>query len=251
MTAARAAIAVHAISRGTVMLQSDCIRAYTQAEMKGNKTFIRLPRPWWPKIWHKMGLRDPVVELRKALYGHPQAGDLWHNHLKTELETLGFATIDGWPSTYVRGAGSDDMVLIIVYVDDLLIVGKPDAIERVTTKLRQRVKMEDPEPMDKYLGCYHHMSRGKDGVLDVRFDMTGYLPAAVDIYIAETGLKVTTASSPYPPELPPAQLQHALESPGRFQHKAASLLMKLMYAARMAVPSLCVAVQRLASNITK
>ena len=52
-------------------------QAYIQADMQGSPTWICLPeeaRPaWWKKKWPNM--RRPVCLLKKALYGHPKAGD--------------------------------------------------------------------------------------------------------------------------------------------------------------------------------
>ena len=63
MEAARALIGVSALSSDLELLQSDCLRAYTQAELTGPPTFVRLPRRWWPKEW--IGVYDdPVVPLR-------------------------------------------------------------------------------------------------------------------------------------------------------------------------------------------
>ncbi len=62
------------------LLQSDCVRAYVQAKLTGLKTFVRLPRAWWPASWYddkgQPRFVDSVVKLLKALYGHPLAGDI-------------------------------------------------------------------------------------------------------------------------------------------------------------------------------
>ena len=84
MQAARCLLATYSMSAKVLkLLQSDCIRAYVQSKLnptgKGPKTFIRLPRAWWPKSFHDKGLVDPVCELLLALYGHPRAGDMWHD----------------------------------------------------------------------------------------------------------------------------------------------------------------------------
>eukprot|EP00969_Alexandrium_andersonii_P130643 5776732-Alexandrium_andersonii.AAC.1 len=53
---------------------SDATQAYTQARLKGKVTWVRLPEHEWPEEWKKNGMRDPVVPLVLALYGHPDAG---------------------------------------------------------------------------------------------------------------------------------------------------------------------------------
>ena len=48
---------------------ADAVQAYTQATLKGIETWVRLPRDQWLPGWDKM--KDPVVRLVLALYGHP------------------------------------------------------------------------------------------------------------------------------------------------------------------------------------
>ena len=67
---------------------ADAASAYTQVKMEDMLTncskipksecpdiWIRLPRHKWPKSWSNM--EDPVVPLKRNLYGHPLAGLLW------------------------------------------------------------------------------------------------------------------------------------------------------------------------------
>ena len=71
--------------------QADAEAAYTQCELKGTETWVRLPEDRWPDEWFKKdryGKRvcrfyDPVCKLHKVFYGHPDAGTYWGNK-KTE-----------------------------------------------------------------------------------------------------------------------------------------------------------------------
>ena len=108
--------------------QAGCVRAYMLSKLPDDcpPTFIRLPKAWWPPDFHK--LRDPVVRLKVALYGHPRAGDMWHDKLEAILKSHGYETIEGWPSVHVKRQGSD-ICAILVYVDDLVVLGvisRPD-----------------------------------------------------------------------------------------------------------------------------
>ena len=47
-----------------------------------------------------------------------------------------------------------DVVVFVVYVDDLLMFGGPQ-LELVLSKVRREIKMDDPEEIGKYLGCNH------------------------------------------------------------------------------------------------
>ena len=48
------------------------------------------------------GYVDPVVPLRLALYGHPDAGGYWEKHCDSSLQSLGFVPIDEWKSCYTH-----------------------------------------------------------------------------------------------------------------------------------------------------
>ena len=251
MSACRALLSVFAVTDDLILLQSDCVRAYVQATLKGPPTFIRLPKAWQPEAWSSF--KDPVCRLVKALYGHPHAGDFWHDRFQAELITLEFKTIDGWPSVYVRELNKKDRIIICVYVDDLVILG-PKAMYPVLEALRKEIEMDDPHPLNKYLGCFHHFLEttvNGEKMMTIQFDMADYFKSACEIFVAETGETLKPASTPFAPEINSEDLDHLLSTPGRFSSKAASFIMKLMYGARMAMPQLCVIVSRLASQITR
>ena len=89
MSACRALLSVFVVTDDLILLQSDCVRAYVpyvQAVLKGPPIFIRLPKAWQPEAWPSF--KDPVCRLVKALYGHPHAGDFWHDRFQAELITL-------------------------------------------------------------------------------------------------------------------------------------------------------------------
>ena len=72
----------HGLLPGNLLEVSDGESAYTQARLKGKKTWVRIPRDQWPPEWfNKDGspkYKDPVVVLVLALYGHPDAGTFWY-----------------------------------------------------------------------------------------------------------------------------------------------------------------------------
>ena len=90
MVSARACLGVSCMLPNMKRRQSDCLQAFTQAEMDPRyPTYISLPKAWWPQSWIDAGYTDPVCPLRLALYGHPLSGDLWHDKLDKVL-------IDKW-----------------------------------------------------------------------------------------------------------------------------------------------------------
>ena len=154
MAAARTLMAINAAMPHLKLQQSDCAIAYVQAELPKDipPTFVRLPRAWHPKSWAKF--KDPFCRLRMALYGHPKAGDIWTDRFRSVAEGRGFKTVEGWPSVYVKVDGAE-VCAIVVYVDDLLILGG-DLADREIREIRKTIEMEDPSAeVGKYLGCGH------------------------------------------------------------------------------------------------
>ena len=79
-------------------MQADATQAYTQSELGGTPTWVRLPKEEWPPAWR--GMIDPVCPLRLALYGHPDAGGYWEKHCEKHLKEAGFESIPAWPSCF-------------------------------------------------------------------------------------------------------------------------------------------------------
>ena len=74
---------------GCCTMLADAIRVKSQALLVGVPTRVRLPHDQWPASWSKM--RDPVVPLRLALYGHPDAGTCLEKHCDAKLSEKGFS----------------------------------------------------------------------------------------------------------------------------------------------------------------
>ena len=92
-------------------------QAYTQVELKGTPTYVRLPRHAWPESW--AGLKDPVVPLRLALCGHPDAGAIGETIGTTRLE-LGLEPVNEWTSCLYH---LRLQLTLIAYVDGFNMAG--------------------------------------------------------------------------------------------------------------------------------
>ena len=83
------------------------------------------------------------------------------------------------------------------------------------------------------------------------FDMRVYIKSAIDDYVKRTGWNLKPATSPYAPDLSASALDQLLNEDSEHAGMAASFVMKLMYAARMAVPQALAPVCRLASEFSR
>ena len=67
---------------------ADAEQAYVQAEMKGLPTYVALPYEEIPKKFQ--GMKRPVFRLRRALYGHPEAGAYWEEKSRLTSQSRWF-----------------------------------------------------------------------------------------------------------------------------------------------------------------
>eukprot|EP00969_Alexandrium_andersonii_P236950 10459782-Alexandrium_andersonii.AAC.1 len=65
-------------------------------------------------------MRDPVVPLVLALYGHPDVGVYWERGRGEHVKGVGFVPVREWKSCFVR---KELGLFLVVYVDDFKMAG--------------------------------------------------------------------------------------------------------------------------------
>ena len=121
----------------------------------------------WPDDWVKRGFQNPVVLLVRALYGHPEAGAHWEDHLTAVLrgDQLKGETVPSHPSTFWFPKWK---LLLTVYVDDLMLSGPCEHHDTFWKILLGLVKLEEPEPLYRFLGRYHEYDVITSPEIDIR-----------------------------------------------------------------------------------
>ena len=119
---------------------ADAEQAYVQAPMKGNPTWVALPPDAWPDSWKGNGFKRPVCRLKKALYGHPDAGTFWEDKVDEHVKSRGFLAIGSeWPSCYYH---KDLRLFLVVYVDDFKLAGPATSLAQGWKLLREGLDIE-------------------------------------------------------------------------------------------------------------
>jgi hypothetical protein len=248
MEASKAADA-YGLQPGYIIETSDCDKAYIQSDLRGPVTWASLPREIWPEWWASK-FRDPVVIVRKALYGHPLAGECWEDRCESKVLKSGFVKIKGWKSCYFHAGRK---VLLVVYVDDLKMSGPKDEVPKCWQDLRSgpdALDMADPAPVDRFLGCKHVVSTLPDGSRKMTYDMSEFMQSCVDRYLElAPKAKLKTVETPFLDEtsFPDADF----EKPGHLAGCASSILMKTLWGARMVRWDLLKCVSYLARRVSK
>src|SRR4051794_38022657 len=91
-----------------------------------------------------------VLKLRRALYGLKQAPRVWQDELSGSLKHLGFTKSTADDSLYIHG--SIPHCFLLVYVDDVLVVGEAAVVKILKQKLSQIYEMTDLGPASKFVG---------------------------------------------------------------------------------------------------
>ena len=228
---------------GNSTSQADAIQAYLQSTLNSqHPTWVCLPRELWPKSWGNKYLK-PVVRLRRALYGHPEAGGHWELYLTKQILSMGGQKIEGHLSSfYIPKYG----LYLTVYVDDLLLSGPSINHDPFWAELSKTVNIEPPAALERFIGRGHVLHQ-KDGKC-IDFDMREFAQSVVDQYISVTGqTKLRKAATPFCPD---GSLPADGDSErGELSSVACSLLMKQLWLARLARPDLQKPIADLATNV--
>ena len=182
------------LANSTVLI-ADAKKAYLQATLRSDTpTWVVLPKLCWLSGWEKT-FRFPTVRLQRALYGHPEAGDYWFEHLNDILTSkMTFDAVENFPSLWFN---STSKVLVAAYVDDIICAGNGAAVGEFWKVLQKHVNVDGVTVPGRYLGRDHAISEvvnGKDAFLS----MKDYCVSAVELYLQAVGgdRKLKTAPTP-------------------------------------------------------
>ena len=142
-----------------------------------------------------LGNRKIVLRLLKSLYGLKQSPHEWYKDIDGKLQNLGFRKCEADENLYIPTFENGSFLLL--YVDDILLVGPIDGIVNVKKLIMPLYKMRDLGEATFFLGV--EINRLPDGKIKLsqtryieklleRFNMAGcdgvQLPMKKDIYAA-------------------------------------------------------------------
>ena len=131
--------------KGWAIRQIDFKGAFLNAYLdKGEEIWIKLPDIPGTKFVGQ------IVKLIKSLYGLRQSPKLWYEYLYNRLRKLGFKRSSASDSLFLLV--SSQSIVILVYVDDILIMGNDTDIEEMVVKLRKLFEITDLGRPSHFLG---------------------------------------------------------------------------------------------------
>ncbi|KAL6315465.1 hypothetical protein AAG906_000757 [Vitis piasezkii] len=91
-------------------------------------------------------LMDPhsmySIKLQRSLYGLKQSGRMWYNRLSEYLLKEGYVNKPICSCIFIKKSETG-FAIIVVYVDDLNLVGTPEELTRTTNYLKKEFEMKD------------------------------------------------------------------------------------------------------------
>ena len=100
-------------------------------------------------------MTKPVVQVEKALYGHPDSGTYWGQHCDKHVRNVGFEALGSeWPSCPCH---PNLKVFLVIYVDDFKMSGPADNLAKGGDLMRKGLQIDLPADINgqAYLGCQY------------------------------------------------------------------------------------------------
>ena len=105
---------------------------------------------------------EDCYQLKKGIYGLCQAArQLWKKFVETiKKEPFGFTVSPADPCMLFK-ENNLGICIIIMYVDDMLIIGKRAQIQEFATMIQKEFSVKIQHNLADYLGCEFHINKEK------------------------------------------------------------------------------------------
>ena len=138
------------------VFQLDVKAAFLSGELE-EEVYVKQP----PSYVHK-GKEDKVYHLKKALYELKQALRAQTSKLDSYFQQNGFQRSPSEPLLYVKKKGIKDFLLVCLYVDNLIYVGKnPEMVAKFKEAIMKEYEMTNLGPMKYFLGIQVRQCKGE------------------------------------------------------------------------------------------
>ena len=106
-----------------------------------------------PEGFRVKGKEDYVCRLNKSLYGLKQAPRQWYKKFESVMGEQGYRKTTSNHCVFVQKFSDDDYIILLLYVDDMLIIGRnPLRIDKLKKQLNKSFAMKALGPTKQILG---------------------------------------------------------------------------------------------------
>ena len=229
----RALISIAALF-GLELRQFDVSAAYLHGEI--DEEVYMEPPPGY-------GSSDSVWLLQKGLYGLKQAGRIWHERLKADMEELGFVQCPRDHAVFRIGTWrKDDWAVCAFWVDDETGVGSPHQLQRVSAMFKNKYGISGEGELTWTLGI--GVRRDRDARI-VSLSQEAYIDNLIERFDLQNATTVTTP-------LAPGVILSKEQCPAKPHENShyRELIGSLQYASLATRPDITFAVNKLAQFLT-
>ena len=186
-------------------------------------------------------------QLLKGIYGLCQAArQFWKKFVNTaKKESFGFQVSPSDPCMLFK-QNELGICIIIMYVDDMLIIGKKEQIQEFTTKIQKEFSVKIQHNLADYLGCEFHMNKVKT---------RGWLgqPSIIkslEQKFGERAMKERLSLTPGSPRFTARRLQNPEDKVSSEEHETyRSGVGTLLYLTKYSRPDICNPVRELSKTM--
>ncbi|GKC26312.1 integrase [Tanacetum coccineum] len=116
-----------------------------------------------PEYFEVAGEEHKVYKLEKALYGLKQAPRAWYSKIDEFFHENGFERSPNEPTLYVKRQGTEGIMLVSLYVDDMIYTGSSlQLISEFKEAMMKKFEMSDLGKLSYFLGL--EVQQGADGI---------------------------------------------------------------------------------------
>ncbi|GKD17878.1 retrovirus-related pol polyprotein from transposon TNT 1-94, partial [Tanacetum coccineum] len=116
-----------------------------------------------PEYFEVVGEEHKVYKLEKALYGLKQAPRAWYSKIDEFFHENGFERSPNEPTLYVKKQGTEGIMLVSSYVDDMIYTGLSlQLISEFKEAMMKKFEMSDLGKLSYFLGL--EVQQGTDGI---------------------------------------------------------------------------------------
>ena len=96
--------------------------------------------------------KETRVQIKEALYGLKQAPRTWYDRIDGFLKSMGFTKSKADSDLYYKVVEDEGHVILLLYIDDLFLIGEEKLIVECKKKLAAKFEMKDLGQMHYILG---------------------------------------------------------------------------------------------------
>ena len=130
------------ITENLDMRLMDVVTAYLHGSLD-NDIYMKIPKGYkMPEAYNSKSRSMYFIKLQSSLYRLKQFGHMWYSRLSEYLLKEGFKNDPICPCVFVKKSESG-FAIVVVYVDDLNLMGAPEELTKTANYLKNEFEMKD------------------------------------------------------------------------------------------------------------